>query len=78
MTPERIDTDLLLILRVLHVEGVLTNQQFKTLSGQVRAGNPEGAKKGLRKIIKRSGGLSLEVYKDIGAALGIPGIMFKE
>ena len=30
----------------------LTNQQYKTLRGQVLSGNPEGAIKGLNKLTK--------------------------
>ena len=32
---------------------LLTEQQYRTLRGQVLAGNDEGAMKGLRKIIRR-------------------------
>lgn len=32
----------------------LTPQQYKTIKGQVLAGNTEGAEKGLRKLLKRS------------------------
>ena len=31
----------------------LTRQQFKTLMGQAKAGNPDAALRGLEKIIKR-------------------------
>lgn len=31
----------------------LTHQQYKTLKGQVLAGNIEGATKGLQKLLKR-------------------------
>lgn len=31
----------------------LTGQQYKTLRGQVLAGNPDGALRGLQKILKR-------------------------
>lgn len=34
----------------------LTKQQFKTLRGQLRAGNGEDALKGLRTILKRQRG----------------------
>ena len=33
----------------------LTVQQYKTLRGQVLAGDPDGAMKGLRKILTREG-----------------------
>lgn len=38
--------------------GILTRQQIKTLHGQVKAGDKEGAYKGLVKILKRVGGVS--------------------
>lgn len=34
----------------------LTPQQFKTLKGQVLAGNADGAMKGLRKVLGRQNG----------------------
>ena len=34
---------------------LLTRQQVKTLNGQIKAGNEEGALKGLTKILKRQG-----------------------
>ena len=34
---------------------LLTRQQVTTINGQVKAGNEEGALKGLRKILKRQG-----------------------
>jgi hypothetical protein len=33
----------------------LTAQQYRTLKGQVLAGNPDGAMKGLRKIMQQKG-----------------------
>ena len=35
--------------------GLLTRQQVKTIIGQVKTGNEEGALKGLKKILKRQG-----------------------
>lgn len=32
----------------------LSNQQYKTLMGQIKSGNAEGAVKGLQKILKRN------------------------
>ena len=46
-------TDMRLILRVLRDTDVLTKQQHRTLEGQVLAGDVDGAKKGLRRIIRR-------------------------
>ena len=34
---------------------LLNRQQVKTLNGQIKAGNEEGALKGLKKILKRQG-----------------------
>ena len=34
----------------------LTNEQYKTLRGQILAGDPEGAMKGLRKLLLRARG----------------------
>lgn len=31
----------------------LTTQQYKTLKGQILAGDPDGAMKGLRRLLKR-------------------------
>ena len=35
--------------------GLLARQQVRTIIGQCRAGNEEGALKGLKKILKRQG-----------------------
>lgn len=32
---------------------MLTKQQYKTIKGQILAGDPQGAMKGLRKILNR-------------------------
>lgn len=45
-------------LKELHKQGKLTRQQYRTLCGQVMAGNPEGAMKGLRKILLRGRSVS--------------------
>ena len=34
---------------------LLNRQQVKTLNGQIKAGNEEGALRGLKKILKRKG-----------------------
>ena len=34
----------------------LTWQQYKTLRGQVLAGDPDGAMKGLQRLLRRGGG----------------------
>ena len=41
-----------LIKEYIHL---LNRQQVKTLNGQIKAGNEEGALKGLKKILKRQG-----------------------
>jgi hypothetical protein len=41
-----------LIKKYIHL---LNRQQVKTLNGQIKAGNEEGALKGLSKILKRQG-----------------------
>ena len=41
-----------LIKKFMHL---LNRQQVKTLNGQIKAGNEEGALKGLIKILKRQG-----------------------
>lgn len=46
-------TDMRLTLKVLRETDVLTKQQHRTLEGQVLAGDVDGAKKGLRRIIRR-------------------------
>ena len=38
---------------------LLTRQQVTTLNGQIKAGNEEGALKGLKKILRRQG-ISIE------------------
>lgn len=51
MRTENIDAGALMILR--NTKNRLTKQQYKTLRGQVLAGDPDGALKGLRNILKR-------------------------
>lgn len=46
-----IDAGALLILR--NTKHRLTKQQYKTLRGQVLAGDSDGAMKGLRRILQR-------------------------
>ena len=42
------------IFKILKVyKHQLTKQQYKTLKGQILAGDKEGAMKGLRKLLKR-------------------------
>ena len=41
-----------LIKEYIHL---LNRQQVKTLNGQIKTGNEEGALKGLKKILKRQG-----------------------
>lgn len=49
-TPGRIDTRALINLK--GARDRLTWQQYKTLRGQVLAGDPDGAMRGLRKILQ--------------------------
>lgn len=49
--PPKIDTGALMILR--NTNHRLSKQQYKTLRGQVLAGDPDGAMKGLRNILQR-------------------------
>ena len=51
MKADTIDTGALMILR--NTKHRLTKQQFKTLRGQILAGDPDGAMKGLRNILQR-------------------------
>lgn len=48
---KQIDTKALIQLK--SYRGRLTLQQYKTLRGQVLAGDPEGAKKGLKKLLSK-------------------------
>lgn len=48
-----IDKNALIALKVNRHR--LTWQQYKTLRGQVLAGEPDGAMKGLKRLIKRGG-----------------------
>ena len=48
------------VFKILKIhKNQLTKQQYKTLKGQVRAGDTEGAIKGLNKLIKKQGELSV-------------------
>lgn len=38
----------------------LTRQQYSTLRGQILAGDPEGAMKGLKRLLRRGGDCSQE------------------
>lgn len=51
MKSDQIDTGALMLLR--NTKHRLTKQQYKTLRGQVFAGDPDGAIKGLRNILQR-------------------------
>lgn len=51
MTEKQIDVGALVLLR--NTKHRLSKQQYKTLRGQVLAGDPEGAMKGLRNILSR-------------------------
>jgi hypothetical protein len=51
MNMQQIDVKALIQLKA--TKDRLSKQQYKTLRGQVLAGNPDGAMKGLRKILQR-------------------------
>lgn len=51
MNTNNIDTGALMLLK--NTKHRLTKQQFKTLRGQILAGDPDGAMKGLRNILQR-------------------------
>ena len=44
-----IDVKALMFLKACRSQ--LSNQQYKTIRGQILAGDPQGAKKGLRKLL---------------------------
>ena len=46
-----IDTGALMLLR--NTKHRLTKQQYKTIRGQILAGDPDGAIKGLRNVLQR-------------------------
>ena len=48
---KNVDAGALLLLR--NTKHRLTKQQYKTLRGQILAGDPDGAMKGLRNILQR-------------------------
>lgn len=52
MKSDNVASDAFITLR--NTKHRLTNQQYKTLRGQVLAGDPAGAMKGLRRILQRS------------------------
>ena len=51
MRPDNIDTAALARLR--DTKHLLTKQQYKTLRGQILAGDPRGAMKGIGKLCRR-------------------------
>lgn len=51
MNTNNIDTGALLLLR--NTKHRLTKQQYKTIRGQILAGDADGAIKGLRKVLQR-------------------------
>lgn len=42
-----------LLIRLKSYRNRLTAQQYRTIKGQILAGDAEGARKGLRKLLKR-------------------------
>lgn len=51
MNQNNIDTGALMLLK--NTKHRLTKQQYKTIRGQILAGDPEGAIKGLRNVLQR-------------------------
>lgn len=43
------------LIRIKHAQHLLTLHQYKTLRGQVLAGDPDGAMRGLRKLLLLQG-----------------------
>lgn len=41
------------LIRIKHARHLLTSNQYYTLRGQVLSGNPEGAMRGLRKLLEQ-------------------------
>lgn len=54
--------DTLAILQIKENKRNLTRQQYKTLLGQARAGDTEGALKGLRKILLGGGSNAIKLH----------------
>lgn len=52
----------LAIMQIKENKRNLTRQQYKTLLGQVRAGDTEGALKGLRKILLEGGSNAIKLH----------------
>lgn len=51
MNTNNVDTGALMLLR--NTKHRLTKQQYKTIRGQILAGDPDGAIKGLRNVLQR-------------------------
>lgn len=51
MNANNIDTGALMLLR--NTKHRLTKQQYKTIRGQILAGDPDGAMKGLKNLLQR-------------------------
>ena len=47
------DVDVKALIHLKATRDRLTPQQYKTLRGQVLAGDPDGAMRGLRKLLKK-------------------------
>jgi len=52
----------LVLLQIKDNKHKLTRQQYKTLVGQVRAGDTDGALKGLRKILLGGGSNAVKLH----------------
>lgn len=51
MNANNIDTGAIMLLR--NTKHRITNQQYNTIRGQILAGDPDGAIKGLRNVLQR-------------------------
>ena len=55
-TMSNIDVNAMMQVTACYQSGRITKQQYRTLRGQVFAGNGDGALRGIRKILTRKGG----------------------
>lgn len=47
------DMEVLAVVQHANRTGLLTRQQYKTLVGQIRSGDAQGAARGLKKILQK-------------------------
>lgn len=56
--------DVKALMQIKGAQGRLTSQQYKTLRGQVLAGDVDGAMKGLREILLMGGSNAIKWHKN--------------